>query len=82
MRDRERREQERREQDRRDQERREQERREQERREHERREHERFLCETPILHDTSPPDFFYKGIIMWTYKQYLTTFSCFFCNTV
>ena len=29
----------------------------------ERREHERFLCETPILHDTSPPDFFYKGIM-------------------
>ena len=29
----------------------------------ERREHERFQCETPILHDTSPPDFFYKGIM-------------------
>ena len=29
----------------------------------ERREHERFLCETTILHDTSPPDFFYKGIM-------------------
>ena len=27
----------------------------------ERREYERFPCETPILHDTSPPDFFYKG---------------------
>lgn len=27
----------------------------------ERREHERFPCETTILHDTSPPDFFYKG---------------------
>lgn len=27
----------------------------------ERREHERFPCEIPILHDTSPPDFFYKG---------------------
>ena len=29
----------------------------------ERREHERFPCETTILHDTSPPDFFYKGIM-------------------
>ena len=29
----------------------------------ERREHERFSCETTILHDTSPPDFFYKGIM-------------------
>ena len=27
----------------------------------ERRKHERFPCETKILHDTSPPDFFYKG---------------------
>ena len=27
----------------------------------ERREHERFPCETTILHDTSPPDFFHKG---------------------
>jgi len=27
----------------------------------ERREHKRFPCETTILHDTSPPDFFYKG---------------------
>jgi hypothetical protein len=27
----------------------------------ERREHERFPYETTILHDTSPPDFFYKG---------------------
>ncbi|MDH3882676.1 MAG: PilZ domain-containing protein [Desulfobacterales bacterium] len=26
-----------------------------------RREYTRFLCETPILHNTSPPDFFYKG---------------------
>ena len=29
----------------------------------ERREHERFPCETTILHDTSPPDFFHKGIM-------------------
>ena len=29
----------------------------------ERREHERVPCETPILHDTSPPDFFHKGIM-------------------
>ena len=27
----------------------------------ERREHERIPCEIPILHNTSPPDFFYKG---------------------
>ena len=27
----------------------------------ERREYERISCETPILHNTSPPDFFYKG---------------------
>ena len=27
----------------------------------ERREHERFPCNTPILHDTNPPDFFYNG---------------------
>ena len=27
----------------------------------ERREYKRFPCETPILHNTSPPDFFYKG---------------------
>ena len=27
----------------------------------ERRKHERFPCEIKILHDTSPPDFFYKG---------------------
>ena len=27
----------------------------------ERREYERFACETPILHNASPPDFFYKG---------------------
>jgi hypothetical protein len=27
----------------------------------ERRKHERIQCETPILHNTSPADFFYKG---------------------
>jgi hypothetical protein len=27
----------------------------------ERRKHERIPCETPILHNTSPADFFYKG---------------------
>jgi hypothetical protein len=27
----------------------------------ERRKSERILCETPILHNTSPADFFYKG---------------------
>lgn len=27
----------------------------------ERREHRRFPCQTPILHNTSPPDFFHKG---------------------
>ena len=27
----------------------------------ERRKHERFPCKTPSLHDTYPPDFFYKG---------------------
>ena len=29
----------------------------------ERRKHERIPCETPILHNTSPADFFYKGIM-------------------
>jgi len=29
----------------------------------ERREYERFACETSILHNTSPADFFYKGIM-------------------
>ena len=29
--------------------------------EKERRKYERIPCETPILHNTSPPDFFYKG---------------------
>ena len=29
----------------------------------ERREYERFPCETPILHNTSPSDFFYKGTL-------------------
>ena len=29
----------------------------------ERREHDRFQCKTTILHDASPPDFFYKGIM-------------------
>ena len=28
---------------------------------HERREYKRFSCDTPILHNTSPPDFFYQG---------------------
>ena len=27
----------------------------------ERRKHERLPCETPILHNTTPADFFYKG---------------------
>jgi hypothetical protein len=27
----------------------------------ERRKHERIPCETPILHNTSPADFYYKG---------------------
>ena len=27
----------------------------------ERRKHERISCETPILHNTSPADFYYKG---------------------
>lgn len=27
----------------------------------ERRENERISCEIPILHNTSPPDFFYRG---------------------
>ena len=27
----------------------------------ERRQDERFPCETPILHNTIPPDFFFKG---------------------
>lgn len=27
----------------------------------ERRKYERIQCETPILHNTSPADFFYKG---------------------
>ena len=27
----------------------------------ERRENERIKCETPILHNTIPPDFFYRG---------------------
>ena len=27
----------------------------------ERRENERKKCETPILHNTTPPDFFYRG---------------------
>ena len=27
----------------------------------ERREYERFPCKIRILHDTSPPDFFYRG---------------------
>ena len=29
----------------------------------ERREYERFPCKTPILHNTSPPDTFFKGTI-------------------
>lgn len=27
----------------------------------ERRQNERIKCETPILHHTTPPDFFYRG---------------------
>jgi len=30
----------------------------------ERREHKRFPSQTPILHNTSPPDFFYMGIML------------------
>ena len=29
----------------------------------ERRKHERIPCKAPILHNTSPADFFYKGIM-------------------
>ena len=34
----------------------------------ERREHKRFPCKTPILHNTNPPDFLYKGT-MFNYSK-------------
>ena len=34
----------------------------------ERREHKRLPCENPILHNTSPPDFFHKGT-MYNYSK-------------
>jgi hypothetical protein len=34
----------------------------------ERREHKRLPCKTPILHNTNPPDFLYKGT-MFNYSK-------------